>query len=38
VESEDVRILINLVARDLAAQDAGENVVAIVGHRFASAE
>jgi hypothetical protein len=32
-----VRVLINLVAGNLAAQDAGEDVVAVVGHRFASA-
>ena len=37
VEGEDVCILINLVARDLAAQDAGEDIVAVVGHRYASA-
>src|SRR5436853_303183 len=37
VESEDVRILVDLVAGDLAAQDAGEDIVAVVGHRLASA-
>ena len=37
VESEDVRILVDLVAGDLASQDAGEDIVAVVGHRFASA-
>src|SRR5262245_38521511 len=31
-EGEDMRILIDLVARNLATQDAGEDVVAIVGH------
>src|SRR5271155_4066043 len=42
VECEDVFVLINLLARDFAAQDAGEDIVAVVGHdasgqRFARA-
>src|SRR5882724_6612376 len=32
VEGEDVLILVNLVARDLAAQDAGEDVVVVISH------
>src|SRR4029077_6178947 len=32
VEGEDVLVLIDLFARDLAAQDAGEDVVAVVSH------
>jgi len=32
VECEDVFVLINLLARDFAAQDAGEDIVAVVGH------
>src|ERR1700730_1720240 len=42
VEGEDVLVLVNLVAGDFAAQDSGEDVVAVVGHyasvqRFARA-
>src|SRR5271168_3863515 len=37
VKGEDVLVLIDYLAWDLAAQDAGEDVIAVVGHQFASA-
>jgi len=37
-ENERVPVLVQLVAGDLAAQDLGENVVLIVGHRSRIAE
>jgi hypothetical protein len=36
VKGERVLVLEDLLARDFAAQDAGENIVGIVGHQATS--